>query len=526
MSDPQVYVEAERQVLSAMMHGAAEAATEYLTPGDFYERRHAVMYDHLLELWGGGEPTDPAALLKRLADRNELTRPETAGYLHDLYSLQAEPLQIGYYANIVLDGADQRRWATLAVKLARAAEITDAADRATTVAGVLAEVGDRRPGTVRDTWEPMDLSPYLDGTYERPEPAIGVARSDGLRLLYPGKEHSVIGEMESGKSWFSLACVAAELLSNNTVVYVHFEEDDPADTVDRLLLLGVPRYQIRTQLKFIGPHAPARPDQVAKLAETGPSLVVLDGQNEGMVLHDQGIREEDGAGKFRALMVKPWTAAGAAVLACDHVVKDKETRGRYALGSIHKGNALNGTLIVLENTEPFGRGERGVSRVYVTKDRPGHLRRHGQKTKVPGKTYMGTLVVDDTRRWRDELDVQWHPPADTAPDADAAATDPYAEAKQKILDALAAQPEQSVESMRKLEAIVREAGYKLARGALTEPVEGLVVTGKIEEIPGKRGATGYRIPAATEPAEGGSEPSPTDPGYQPSLLSGEAGVSD
>ena len=36
-------------------------------------------------------------------------------------------------------------------------------------------------------------------------------RSDGLQLIYPGKEHAVIGEMESGKSWLLVACVAAEL---------------------------------------------------------------------------------------------------------------------------------------------------------------------------------------------------------------------------------------------------------------------------------------------------------------------------
>lgn len=511
MSDPQAYLEAERQVLSAMMAGGAEAAAEHLTPADFYSPRHAVLYDHILELWGGREPTTPASILKRLADHGQLTKSDTAPFLAELQALHGDPMQVGYYARIVLDGADQRRMGELAIKLAAAAAVDDPGARAERTAAVLAEIGAERPARAGSTsWEPMDLGPYLDGTFERPEPTVGVARADGLRVLYPGKEHSVIGEMESGKSWFSLACVAAEILSQQTVVYIHFEEDDPADTVDRLRSLGVPAYQIRSQLKFVGPHTPATPDQVGKLAALNPSLVVLDGQNEGMVLHGQDIREESGAGMFRALMVKPWTAVGAAVLACDHVVKDADSRGRYALGSIHKGNALNGSLIVLENTEPFGRGERGVSRVYVTKDRPGHIRRHGQKTKVPGKTYLGTLVVDDTRRWRDELDVQWHAPADVAPEAEGPKSDPYAEAKTKVLEVLADQPEQAVESMRKLEALVREAGYKLARGALAEPVDGLVVTGKLEEVPGRRGATGYRIAA-------GQESVSTEPDHQISL---------
>lgn len=140
MSDPTVFVEAERQVLSAMMHGGAEAATEHLAPSDFYSPRHAVMYDHLLELWGAGEPTDPVALLKRLSDRGELTKSETAGYLHEIYALHGDPLQIGYYARIVLDGADQRAWSTAAVKLAKAAELTDADSRRDKVAEIVAEL--------------------------------------------------------------------------------------------------------------------------------------------------------------------------------------------------------------------------------------------------------------------------------------------------------------------------------------------------------------------------------------------------
>jgi hypothetical protein len=139
VTDPSVYVEAERHVLSAMMRGGAEIASEYLAPSDFYSPRHALLYDHLLELQYGGDPTDPAALLKRLSDRGELTKSETAGLLHDVYALDADPLQLGYYAGIVLDGADQRRAAETAAKLAQAALIGDAGTRRERVAEILAE---------------------------------------------------------------------------------------------------------------------------------------------------------------------------------------------------------------------------------------------------------------------------------------------------------------------------------------------------------------------------------------------------
>jgi hypothetical protein len=136
----------------------------------------------------------------------------------------------------------------------------------------------------------------------------------------------------------------------------------------------------------------------------------LDGVNEAMSLNGWGIREEDGAGAFRRHLVKPFTQAGAAVLSLDHVVKDREKRDRGPLGSIHKGNGLSGSLILLENAEPFGRGMRGASHVFVTKDRPGFLRREGRPGKLPGKTFMGTLAVDDTRNFHDYLVLSFHAP--------------------------------------------------------------------------------------------------------------------
>ena len=266
-----------------------------------------------------------------------------------------------------------------------------------------------------NTWAPVELGPYVRGEKVRPEPTVGLCRTDGLRLIYPGKEHTVIGEMECGKSWFSLACCAAEMTAQHPVLYIHFEEADPSDSVERLQALGVPDGVIVGLFHFVAPESPVREDQMRQLLEvTAPSLVVLDGVNEGMALHSQGIRDEDGVAAFRRRLIKPCTATGAAVLGCDHVVKDKESRGRYALGSIHKGNALSGSLILLESADPFGRGLRGRSHVYVTKDRPGHLRRNGRATKTPGKTFMGELVVDDTRTRVAYLDLAfWAPSPET-----------------------------------------------------------------------------------------------------------------
>src|SRR5690349_6758779 len=64
---------------------------------------------------------------------------------------------------------------------------------------------------LRESWKPADLGPYLDGTYEVPTPSVGLHRTDGLHFLYPGKHHEILGETESGKTWFCLIAVLAEI---------------------------------------------------------------------------------------------------------------------------------------------------------------------------------------------------------------------------------------------------------------------------------------------------------------------------
>ena len=52
--------------------------------------------------------------------------------------------------------------------------------------------------------------------------------------------------------------------------------------------------------------------------------------------------------------IRPIAAAGAAVVLIDHVAKDKEKRGRYAIGAQHKlaGVAVAYGIEVLRAAEP------------------------------------------------------------------------------------------------------------------------------------------------------------------------------
>ena len=74
----------------------------------------------------------------------------------------------------------------------------------------------------------------------------------------------------------------------------------------------------------------------------------------------------------------------------DHVTKDKDGRGRYALGGVHKLNIVNGAGYTLENRQPFGIGVTGRSTLKIAKDRPGQLRRNAMD-----KWYADLVLASD-----------------------------------------------------------------------------------------------------------------------------------
>uniref|UniRef100_A1UIV2 DNA primase/polymerase bifunctional N-terminal domain-containing protein n=1 Tax=Mycobacterium sp. (strain KMS) TaxID=189918 RepID=A1UIV2_MYCSK len=341
-------------------------------------------------------------------------------------------------------------------------------------------------------WEPVDLGPWLRGEIELPTPSLGIARSDGLRLLYPGHEHAVIGETEAGKSWLALQCAAVELRADNAVVYVHFEEGNPSSTIERLRLLGVDIETMTRRLRFVAPSRALADAEwlAALLRDPTPTLVVLDGVNEGMALHGLDIFAADGAAQFRRVLVAPAIRVGAAVLSCDHLPKSRDGQGRDAYGSVHKGNALDGARFVLENVTPFGRGMRGASNVYVTKDRPGHLRSHGRPSKLAGKTYLGTLVADDSEPFQ-PFSLTLYAPQD---DEESPTQQAAAKLTDAVYDVIAAQPDRTVRSTRDLYAAMRAAGHAQRNSAFRDALDDLLAAGRIEEVSGAR-RLGYRAVA-------------------------------
>jgi len=236
-----------------------------------------------------------------------------------------------------------------------------------------------KPDLARLAWDPVDLERVLSGGRVTPEPTL-LARVDGVRLLYPGRVHLMMGEPESFKTWLALFAVKQELARGHHVVFLDYE-DVAEMAVERLLSMGATPAQILAHFTYY--ESPPRLDELgedlvrARLDDRGPpALVILDGVTE--VMGSLGLSPEKDVEVTRFYNGVPrWFArTGAAVALLDHVVKNETARGRWATGSQHKLSGLTGAAFSLEVVNAFGRERTGLAKVTISKDRPGHLRRH------------------------------------------------------------------------------------------------------------------------------------------------------
>jgi hypothetical protein len=241
-------------------------------------------------------------------------------------------------------------------------------------------VTDQPPQT---TWAAVDLGPVLNGEHLDPPPTI-LERTGGGALIYASANHSLSGEPESCKGWITLAACAEQMANGHRVLYVDFE-DNAGRVVGRLLALSLDQQAIRDLFVYVRPDEPlgdaAKRDLATALAGGGITLAVLDGITEGMTMQGLDLMSNTDVAKWIAMLPRKLTSRGIAVLQVDHEVKDKEARGRYAIGAQHK---LAGVDVGYKTKviAPFGRGRIGRIALTVTKDRPGHVRGSARTTQV------------------------------------------------------------------------------------------------------------------------------------------------
>jgi AAA domain len=250
------------------------------------------------------------------------------------------------------------------------------------------------------SWTPIDLTPYLDGTVTRPEPGV-LFRDDGIGLLYPGKVHWDHGESESGKSWVAQIAVVAVIRAGGRVLYLD-HESDPGEITARLLALGADPADIASHLVYVRPDDSSMTARNAtvwdRLLSERFDLAVVDGVTDALGLDKASSTDTDDVAAWMRRMPRRIAAStGAAVLATDHVTKDSDSRGRFAIGSQHKLAGVDGAAFVVEPSQPLGEGLVGEIVLRIAKDRPGSLRRHGGTYRKTDRTQeIARIMFDST----------------------------------------------------------------------------------------------------------------------------------
>ena len=251
------------------------------------------------------------------------------------------------------------------------------------------------------SWAPVDLSAVLDGTLVTPVPTL-MPRADGKALLYAGLVHSFHGESESGKSLLLQAESARLIAAGQDVLFVDFESD-AASVVERLLAFGAAPAAVLAHFHYVRPAAdPYRNagERVAwdELLTRPYALAVIDGVTDALGIFGAETKDNDSITEFnRRVPRRIADKTGAAVALVDHVAKDSDSRGRFAIGGQAKMSALTGAAYVVEVLEVLGRGLRGVIVVRCAKDRPGNVRPYCGPWRKGDRTQEAARIVVDSR---------------------------------------------------------------------------------------------------------------------------------
>ena len=184
-------------------------------------------------------------------------------------------------------------------------------------------------------------------------------------LAYPGRRHSWSGTQESCKTWAALIVALEHIRDGGVVLHVDFEMFE-CETRDRLRQLGASEDELARFL-HVEPETPSDVDVINGLVDHHSStLVIVDAAAGAYDLQDLDDNKRQDAERFARWVIDPFRARGVATIVLDHVTKNADTRGKYAIGSERK---TGGTDVHLgfDARVSFGRGRAGLVKIATHK---------------------------------------------------------------------------------------------------------------------------------------------------------------
>ena len=372
---------AERAVLGGMLMSktAIADAVDTTIGKDFYRPRHELIFDTIRALYDRLEPVDTITVADHLAKSKNLTRAGGPAYLHELIQACTTPASAAYYAQIVAEQATLRRIVEAGTRITQLGYSADGdiPDLIQTATAELAAIPLGVPGVdhpgVTNTWAPVDLEQIRASGVDRPKATVLITEA-GQGLIYPGRIHSMAGESTTGKSWAMLAGLIQEIETGHPVTYIDFE--DRADTLlARCEDMGATASEVDHLVRYINPETAFNPAawHHIEAATKDCQLVIIDGVTEAMTMHNLSLMDNEDIAHWFELLPRRITNLGPAVMQIDHVVKDTDSRGRYAIGGQHKLSGITGAAYSMVAAKSFAVGQAGHSRIVIAKDRHGDV---------------------------------------------------------------------------------------------------------------------------------------------------------
>lgn len=333
-------------------------------------------------------------------------------------------------------------------------------------------------------WRPVAVLDRLDDLDAAPIEAPLWIRSDGAGLLYRRATHSISGDGGHGKSLVGLAACLDVVRHGGRAAFLDMGEDVYETTAKRLVQIGA-RDEDLARIYWAGIDrtwdGPAdRLDWLAFLDDQW-DLVVIDSVAMSLGLWGYQANDNDGVTEWWRLVPDAIAKrTGAAVLVLDHVVKNKDNRGRGPIGAAAKLNRVSGVQYQLDVVgRGFEVGGRGAIVLRVTKDRHGTVKGAADRSARAGRDPVAAvLTIDTTRQDAPTIELD---PLDLVPDIDPTAGDRLAEVMAQVSAHLA-----SDDRPQGVEAIRQAVGRKKA--IVVEALRRLVDDGYVRESAGAKNA--------------------------------------
>lgn len=269
-----------------------------------------------------------------------------------------------------------------------------------------------------DSFAPVDLSAWLDGTFQPIMPdgmlMIEQGREIARGLIYMNRLNDIHGDSGAGKSFAAVFLIKETIEAGKNILLLDLE-DGPGPITQRLTQFGVSPELIRRHLTFVHPQEDFNTLNVEKLVEMirERNIVHTIIDSLGEAFGTEGIDENadvEVTKWIRRVARRIIDATGTGVTWIDHVTKTADNP-LHPSGSKRKRAALTGASWYALATKPFTKDAGGRMLFRCGKDRHGNYRQGdtvaelimevdallGYTLRLEGRTTAGEVEGGDAK---------------------------------------------------------------------------------------------------------------------------------